>query len=78
MLQTHKVEARIRDRLADVRGAVSVAEGLLQHDTVAGVGLDGEGKEPIRRENAGSSRRDRDELADIDENVGRHDEMDRA
>jgi hypothetical protein len=49
MLQTHKIEARIRDRLADVRGAVSVAQGLLQHDTVALVGLDGERKEPIRR-----------------------------
>ena len=55
--------------------AVSVAQRLLQHDAVARVGLDREGEEPVRREHAGRQRRDRAEIAGIDEHVGRDDEM---
>ena len=73
MVERQEVEAGVRDRRTDMCCAVSVAQGLLQQDAVAGVGLDREGKEPIRHEHAGRSSRDWTEIAGIDEHVGRDD-----
>ena len=58
MAQARKVKARIRDRRADMCRAVRVAQGLLQHDAVAGLGLDREGKEAVRCEHTGGGGRD--------------------
>lgn len=75
MVERQEVETGGGDRRTDMCCAVSVAQGLLQHDAVAGVGLDREGKEPIRREHAGRSSRDWNEIAGIDEHVSRYDKV---
>ena len=73
MVERQEVETGVCDRRTDMCCAMSVTQGLLQHDAVAGVGLDREGKEPIRHEHAGRSSRDWTEIAGIDEHVGRDD-----
>ena len=75
MVQRHEVEACIRYRRADMWRAVGVAQGLLQHDAVAGLDLDREGKETVRCEHTGGGSRDRNKIADVDKNVGRDDKM---
>src|SRR3954462_4167571 len=70
MVERQEVETGVCDCRTDMCCAVGVSQGLLQHDAVAGVGLDREGKEPIRGEHAGGSSGDRAEIAGIDEYVG--------
>ena len=54
---------------------MSIAQGRLQHDAVAGVGLDREGKRSLRRKHTGRRGRHRREIVHIDENVGSKNEV---
>ena len=75
MVQTKEVESRVCDHPAHMACAVGIAQRGLQHDAVAGVGLDREGKKPLRREHVGGRGRHWSEIADIHENVGCEDEV---
>ena len=58
-----------------MRGAVGIAQGRLQLDARAVMGLDREGEQPARRQHARHGGGDWGEIAAINEHVGGEHEM---
>ena len=68
-------ETRAFDCRPHMGGAVGIAQRLLQHDAVARVRLDREREQPAGRQHLRGRCHHRREVADIDEHVGRQDQM---
>ena len=64
-----------RQRAPDVRFAMGITQRRQEFRAVAGMGLDSEGKQPVRRKHARDRRQDRGKIVHIDEDVGCQDEL---
>src|SRR5262249_59221801 len=70
-----EIEAGDCECRAYMGGAVGIAQGLLQQHSIARMSLNGKGEEPARCEDPSGRSNDGKEVADVDENVGRKDEV---